>query len=42
MGLLIKFGTKGIKLLSEIKPIEEISRLEMIKEAVKVAKDVSE
>ena len=42
MGLSIKFGATGLKLLPEIRILEDLNRLEMIKEAIKVAHDVSE
>ena len=42
MGLSIKFGAKGIKLLTKIKLIKDTSRLEMIKEVVKAANNISE
>ena len=34
MGLSIKFGAHGLKFLPEIKPVEDINRLEMIKEVI--------
>jgi hypothetical protein len=42
MGLSIKFGAIGLKLLPEIRAMADLNRLEMIKEAIKAAHDVSE
>ena len=42
MGLSIKFGAIGLKLLPEIRTMADLNRLEMIKEAIKAAHDVSE
>ncbi|MEA3436515.1 MAG: hypothetical protein U9R43_08610 [Thermodesulfobacteriota bacterium] len=42
MGLSIKFGAIGLKLLSEIRAMADLNRLEMVKEAIKAAHDVSE
>ena len=40
--LSVKFDAHGLKFLPEIKPIEDINRLEMIKEVIKEANDISE
>ena len=42
MGLSIKFGAIGLKLLPEIRAMADLNRLEMIKKAIKTAHDVSE
>ncbi len=42
MGLSVKFGAIGLKLLPEIRAMADLNRLEMIKEAIKAAHDVSE
>jgi hypothetical protein len=42
MGLSIKFGPIGLKLLPEVRAMADLNRLEMIKEAIKAAHDVSE
>ena len=42
MGLSIKFGAIGLKLFPEIRAMVDLNRLEMVKEAIKAAHDVSE
>ena len=40
--LEVKFGVDGIALTEKIRKIDSMQKLEMIKEAVKIAKDVKE
>jgi hypothetical protein len=42
LGLTVKFGTKGLRLMPVIEKIEDNDRLRMIKEAVKIAKELRE
>ncbi len=42
MGLSLKYGAKGLKLLPEIAKIKDIAKLKAIKEAIKIAKNISE
>ena len=42
LGLSIKFGINGIRLLPTIRAIENMNRLEMIKEAIKATDKLKE
>lgn len=42
MGLSIKFGEKGLRLLPAIRQIEDVERLKMIKNIVKSTDNLSE
>ncbi|WP_169703965.1 hypothetical protein [Candidatus Kuenenia stuttgartiensis] len=42
IGLELKYGVKGLKLLERIRKIVVIEKLEAIKEAVKIAKNMEE
>lgn len=42
MGLSVKFGAKGLRLLPEIRRIRDIERLNMIKHIIKVTDDLAE
>ena len=42
LGLTVKFGTRGLRLLPEIRGLKELDRLEMVKEAIKATDDLKE
>jgi len=42
LGLEIKFGTDGLILYEEVQKIEAIEKLELIKEAIKIAEKIEE
>ncbi|MDM8537528.1 hypothetical protein QUF70_12285 [Desulfobacterales bacterium HSG17] len=42
MGLSIKFGVEGLKLLLKVQIIEDIKHLRIIKEAIKTINDLDE
>jgi len=42
LGLGIKFGTRGMKLMPAIRRIKDAEKLRAVKEAVKIAKNISE
>lgn len=42
LGLEIKYGVNGLKLLERINEISSIEKIEAIKEAVKISKDLEE
>ncbi|MCI5196408.1 MAG: cytosolic protein [Candidatus Electrothrix sp. AW5] len=42
MGLSVKFGVKGLRLLPEIRRIRDIERLNMIKQIIRVTDDLAE
>ncbi|WP_446010985.1 hypothetical protein [Candidatus Electrothrix sp.] len=42
MGLSVKFGVKGLRLLPEIRRIRDIERLNMIKHIIRVTDDLAE
>ena len=42
MGLSVKFGAKGLRLLPEIRRIRDIERLNMIKQIIRVTDDLAE
>ncbi|MFH0926707.1 MAG: cytosolic protein [bacterium] len=42
LGLKLKFGFKGLKLIFEVKKIKEVEKLRVIIEAIEIAKEVSE
>ena len=42
LGLSLKFGASGLSLMPSIRGVENIDLLEAVKEAIKVAKDLSE
>lgn len=42
MGLSVKFGAKGLRLLPEIRRIRDIDRLNMIKQIIRVTDDLAE
>ncbi len=42
LGLKLKFGTKGLKIYPRIRKLKEVDQLRSIKEAIEVAKDLSE
>ncbi len=42
MGLELKYGVDGIKLFGRINKISSVEKLEAVKEAVKIAKDIDE
>ena len=42
MGLSLKFGAKGLRLLPTIRSLDDLDRLEMVKESIKVTDDLRE
>ena len=42
LGLKLRFGVEGLKLLPEIEKIKEVERLKVIKEAIEVAKNIED
>ena len=42
LGLELKFGTEGIKLIPAIRKIKDIDKLKAVKETIKFANDISE